>query len=215
MVIRNLKLDQETFYHIHSVTEVSVYWTMSSNSGNSAISSIRKKSRPIQDFPERKVTSSADSAAGNGSSLSNPRGSVTSPTATGISGGGNKMENLEARAMEDLKSFLERKGINPSKANDYKIHIKQKGAGDSSYTVNYSDRNNFMLFSKNDVFLNLNGPKQKDAAASTKQREAAPAPVSGGREKRNCVIEQLKKNDPEEIKKRLQLQREKEVFSAT
>jgi hypothetical protein len=63
--------------------------------------------------------------------------------------------SLVSKALEDLRLFLERKGVDPSRADEFEIHIKQKNAVDASYSVHYTDPFGSMLSSKNDVLLSI------------------------------------------------------------
>ena len=63
--------------------------------------------------------------------------------------------------MDDLKGYFERKGVSRSRAEDFKIHIKQKGTGDGSYSVHYTDKSGEMYLSKGDVLVSLDRPAKK------------------------------------------------------
>ena len=63
--------------------------------------------------------------------------------------------------------------MDPSRASEVKIHIRQKGASDSSYSVHYSDKSGSILASKNDVYLYLEKtPKAALNPAAAKRLDA-------------------------------------------
>ena len=81
-----------------------------------------------------------------------------SGAATGI---GRHTDVLTQRAMDDLKLFLQKKGVASSKADEFKIHIKQKSHGNGSYSIHYTDKNGEMYLSKGDLLVSLDRPSVK------------------------------------------------------
>lgn len=73
---------------------------------------------------------------------------------------------LKQRAMDELKIFLDRKGVPRSRADEFQIHIKQKGSqGGGSYSVHYTDKNGEIYMSKADLYVSLNRPPEKSPSA--------------------------------------------------
>jgi hypothetical protein len=113
---------------------------------------IRKKS--VTQTPARD-DSEGRAAADRSNSL--PSGVASRPIGGSSSGSGaprqDNRSSLVNKALEDLRLFLERKGVDPSRADEFEIHVKQKNAADGSYSVHYTDPYGSMLSSKNDVLL--------------------------------------------------------------
>lgn len=199
---------------------------------------IRKKSvtqTPSRDSAEGSTTSSTP----NGASSTNPSRSTGTSSAGSGSGRHDNRSSLVGKALDDLRLFLERKGVDPSRADEFEIHIKQKNAVDGSYSVHYTDPLGSMLSSKNDVLLAIqqspSGSKRHASSVNNTvisidpfrscqfsciimlyvQHASSSRSSEGGgssREQRNQLREQMRGMDPAEVKKLAQATREQEVM---
>lgn len=127
--------------------------------GSSGSISIRKKHRPSHP---------ASSVSGRQPPVSD---ALQGLPAVGAS---HHADVLKERAMDDLKGYFERKGVSRSRAEDFKIHIKQKGTGDGSYSVHYTDKSGEMYMSKGDVFVSLDRPARKQPQSQVSASPVCP-----------------------------------------
>jgi hypothetical protein len=142
--------------------------TNTAGGGTASGGVIRKKAR-TSDVAAESSSKNIDTSRDSERAEDNGLASTSSPQATST----GKEEVLRSRALDDLKNFLERRGMDPSRATEVKIHIRQKGASDSSYSVHYSDKSGSILASKNDVFLYLEKtPKVALNPAAAKRLDA-------------------------------------------
>jgi hypothetical protein len=92
------------------------------------------------------------------------QGDRDAPPPPRAAAGAHHTDVLSQRAMADLKSYLGKKGFG-SRAEEFSIHIRQKGGGDGSYSVQYTDAKGEVYTTKGELLASLDKPAPKERAA--------------------------------------------------